>query len=315
LVLSEFVGIGAAAELFGVSKYLAVPIAAALLIYLITAGSYAQVEKLFIVMALLFLAYPAAAFLAHPSAAQVARGALVPTIHTDAAYITLFVGLIGTTISPYQQVFQQSAVVEKGVAPRHYDMERIDTYAGMVFSNLITAFIIIATAATLHARGQTNINSAADAARALEPVLGQAAGAIFGIGLLGASLMAAGVLPLATAYSIAEAFGFPKGLNLSVRRAPVFFGLFVALLLLGAGLALIPSLPVIQLLVGIQVLNGVMLPVVLVFIMLLANDTRLMRDLKNTRLYNILGWGTVVLVTISVLVLLGQTLLHALGVL
>jgi NRAMP (natural resistance-associated macrophage protein)-like metal ion transporter len=314
LVLSEFVGIGAAAELFGVSRYIAVPVAALLLIYLITGGSYSQVEKLFIAMALLFLAYPVAAILAHPPVGQIIRGALVPTVRADPSYITLLVGLIGTTISPYQQVFQQSAVVEKGVAPRHYDNERLDTYMGMVFSNLVSAFIIIATAATLYARGQTSISSAADAARALVPVLGPSAGVIFGVGLLGASLMAAGVLPLATAYSIAEAFGLPKGMSLGVRRARGFFALFAALLVLGAALALIPNLPVIQLLVGIQVINGVLLPVVLVFIMLLANDGRLMRNLKNTRLYNILGWGTVVLVVASVLVLLGQGLLQMVGV-
>ncbi|MGE5601502.1 MAG: Nramp family divalent metal transporter [Nitrososphaerales archaeon] len=314
LVIGEFAGIGAATELFGVSKYLAVPVAAVIIGFLIVRGGYGQIEKVFMVMAAVFLAYPLAAILSHPNLGQVARGAFVPHVQPDAAYLAVLVGLIGTTISPYQQVFQQSAVVEKGVARKRYGPERWDTYVGMAFSNLVSAFIIIAAAATLHATGNTHIDTAADAAKALQPVAGSAAMALFAVGLLGASLMAAGVLPIATAFSVAEAFGLPKGVSLSLRRAPAFFTLFLVVLGLGAALSLIPNLPVFQFLVGVQILNGVLLPVILVFMLLLINDGKLMGNLKNSRVYNVLGWVTTVLISLAVGFLLLQQALGLFGV-
>jgi NRAMP (natural resistance-associated macrophage protein)-like metal ion transporter len=306
VVISEFVGLGAAAELVGVSKYLAVPLGAILLWSLIVYGSYSRVEKMFLAMTLVFFAYPVAAIMAHPQWGEVARGALVPQFRQDADYLFLLVALLGTTITPYMQLFQQSSLVEKGVARRHYGPERIDAYIGSVFSNLMSIFMIIATAATLHRAGTTEITTAAEAARALEPVVGTAATTLFAIGLLGASLLAGAVLPLATAYAVSEAFGIPKGVNLDFRRARMFFSLFSFLILLGAGLALIPNVPVIQVLVAIQVLNGMLLPIILVFILLLINDQRLTGDLRNTRLYNILGWGTFGLITTAVLIMLGS---------
>jgi Mn2+/Fe2+ NRAMP family transporter len=174
--------------------------------------------------------------------------------------------------------------------------------------------MIIATAATLHKAGQTQIESAADAAQALEPFVGSAAKALFAVGLMGASLLAGAILPLATAYAVSEVFGMPKGVNLDFRRAPIFFGLFTGLIFVGAALSLIPNLPVIQLLVAVQVLNGVLLPIILVFILRLINDPQLMGDLKNSRLYNILGWGTFVLITTAVIVMLGGQVLNVLGV-
>jgi Mn2+/Fe2+ NRAMP family transporter len=314
LVLGEFVGIGAGMELFGVSKYLAVPVAAGLVWFLVTGGNYNRVERIFMLMAATFLTYPVAALLSHPHLPDIARGAFVPTVRLDPAYMALLVGLIGTTISPYQQVFQQSAVVERGSARHHYGPERWDTYAGMVFSGLVSVFIIIATAATLHLSGKTDLNSAAEAAKALQPVAGNAAGLLFGTGLVGASLMAAAILPISTAFSVAEAFGLPKGIGLSLRRAPVFFGLFTLLLVLGAGLSLIPGIPVFQFLVWVQMLNGVLLPVILVFMLLLINDRRLMGELINTRLYNVLGWATCVLIVVSVAFVLLQQTLGLMGV-
>lgn len=314
LIVSEFVGIGAALELFGISKYLVVPIAAVVIWGLVVGGSYARVEKIFILMALAFLAYPVAALLSHPHWGEVARGALIPHLRGDSAYLHLFVGLIGTTITPYMQLFQQSSLVEKGVSRRNYGAERADPYAGAIFSNLIAAFIVIATAATLHASGNTTIDSAADAAQALAPAAGKYASALFAVGLLGASLLAGAVLPLATAYAVAEAFGFRKGVNLDFRRARLFLSIFSGLVALGATVALIPHLPTIQLLVGVQVLNGILLPVILVFVLLLINDKRLTGDLKNTRLYNILGWGTAAIVTIAVVVLLASQFLDLFGI-
>lgn len=314
LVVSEFVGLGAAVELVGLSKYLVVPAAAALIWYLVVFGNYARVEKIFLLMTLVFFAYPVAALLAHPDWAAVAHGAVVPTVRRDPDYLTLLVGLIGTTITPYMQVFQQSSIVERGAVRRHYGPERADAYAGSVFSNLMSVFMIIATAATLYVTGQREIETAADAARALEPVAGHAAELIFSVGLFGASMLAAAVLPLATAYAVSETFGFTKGVNLDFRRAPIFFGLFTSLVVVGAGAALIPGLPFVKLLLGIQVLNGMLLPIVLLFILLLINDARLMGDLQNTRLYNVLGWGTFALVSLAVIVMFTAQVLELCGI-
>jgi Mn2+/Fe2+ NRAMP family transporter len=314
VIVTEFVGIGAAAELFGGSRYWAVPLSAIVLWRLVVAGSYGRVEKVFIAMTLVFFAYPVAAFLAGPDWGAVARGTLIPTIRPDPDYILLFVGTVGTTITPYMQLFQQSANVEKGVARRHYGQERLDSYAGAVLSNLIAAFIIIATAATLHVSGTTEIETAADAAQALRPVAGDFATTLFAVGLLGASMLAAGVLPLATAYSVSEAFGFRKGVSLDFRRAPIFLSFFSALIGLGAVIALLSPIPVVTLLVVVQVLNGVLLPIILVFMLLLINDERLMGDLKNTRRMNVLGWGTCVFVTVAVATLLVSQALELLQV-
>lgn len=310
LVVSEFVGIGAALEMFGVSRYISVPLAAVLVWYLVVFGSYARIEKVFLLMTLVFLAYPISAILAKPDWAQVAGG-FVPKIRSDSAYITMLVGLIGTTITPYMQLFQQSSVVDKGTARKHYGDERIDTYAGAVFSNLMSMTMIIATAATLHVIGQTEIESAADAAKALEPAAGATAQTIFAVGLFGASMLAAAVLPLATAYAVSETFGFPKGVNLDFRRAPIFFRLFSALILIGVVVALIPNLPIIDLLFFVQVLNGALLPIVLLFILRLVNDKNLMQDLKNSRTNNIIGWTTFVLVTTAVLAMFGFQIYEA----
>ncbi|MBA3601559.1 MAG: Nramp family divalent metal transporter [Acidobacteria bacterium] len=260
VTLSEFVGIGAASELFGVSRYISVPIGAALLWYLVIYGSYAKVEKIFLLMTLVFFAYPIAAFMGRPDWSAVAEGAFVPTIEWDSAYIFLLVGVLGTTITPYIQIFQQSSVVERGAARRHYGPERIDAYFGSIFSNLMSISMIIATGATLYVAGQHEITSAADAAKALEPVAGASAKTLFAIGLLGASLLAGAVLPLATAYAVSEAFGIPKGVNLDFRRGKIFFTIFTAFIVVGAGIALIPNVPIFPLLVGIQVLSGVLLP-------------------------------------------------------
>lgn len=314
VTVSEFVGIGAAMELFGISKYVSVPLGAILIWYLVIFGSYANVEKILLVMTLVFFAYPIAAVLAHPDWSQVAKGAFIPTVRRDPEYLFLLVALLGTTITPYIQIFQQSSLVEKGVARRHYGPERIDAYVGAVFSNLMSISMIVATAATLYVVGQRDVQSAADAARALEPVVGDAATALFGVGLLGATLLAGAVLPLATAYAVSEAFGVPKGVNLDFRRGKVFFGLFTALIIIGVALALIPGVPVMKLLVGVQVLNGILLPIILVFILLLINDKPLTGDLKNTLVNNVLGFATLILITGAVGIMLGSQLLELFGI-
>ncbi len=314
LVLGEFVGISSGLELFGISKYISVPITALFISYLVLGGSYNRVEKIFLIMAAVFLTYPLAAILAHPSLNGVLHGAFVPGLHKDPGYVTLIVGLIGTTISPYQQIFQQSAVVEKGIPRRRYWPERMDTYVGMIFSQVVSIFIIIATAATLHKVGIINVNTAADAAKALQPIAGNAAKILFGIGIVGASLIAASLIPISSSFAFTEAFGLPKGLGLSYRRARAFYIIFLAQVILGAVLALIPDIPAFQLLILVQVLNGILLPIILVFIMLLINDARLMGDLINTRLYNVVGWGTIALITLAILFDFAQQFLPVIGI-
>jgi Mn2+/Fe2+ NRAMP family transporter len=304
ITATEFLGVAAASEIFGISRWISVPLAAAVVWVLVLRGSYKSAERVFLAMTLAFLAYPIAAVLAHPDWTAVARGAFVPSFHMESGYLLILVALVGTTITPYQQLFQQSAVVDKGVGPPDYKEERLDAILGAVVGNLIWAFVIIATAATLRPAGITNIDTAADAARALEPLAGPAAQSLFAFGLLGASLLAGAIVPLTTAYSVSEALGLPKGVSLNFREAPLFFGFFTALIVLGGAVALVPGVPLVGLLVGIQVFNGILLPVVLVFIVLLSSDRRLMRDLTNTRLQSLLGWSTLILVTLSVALLL-----------
>ena len=276
-------------------------------------GSYRRVEIVFLAMTLVFFAYPVAAIMAGPDWGQVAVKTVVPTVRLDAEYLMLFVATVGTTITPYMQLFAQSSIVERGVARKQYGPERIDAYTGAVFSNLIAYFIIVATAATLHQAGQTEVDSAAQAAQALAPVAGANASLLFAIGLLGASLLAAGVLPVATAYSVAETFGFRKGINLDFRRAPSFIGLFSGLVAVGAIVALIPGLPVFGLLVAVQVLNAMLLPVLLFFMLKLSDDRGLMGDLVNGRGLRIVAWTTAVTVSLLALTMLANLGAEALG--
>ncbi len=314
VTISEFVGIGAASELWGISRYISVPIAAVGLWYLVIFGSYSRLERIFLVMTLVFFAYPIAAILGGPDWSEVAKGAFVPTIRFESEFIFILVALLGTTITPYIQIFQQSSTVERGAARKHYGPERVDAYVGSIFSNLMSISMIIATAATLYVAGQTEIESAADAAKALEPVAGSSASLLFAIGLLGASLLAGGVLPLATSYAISEAFGIPKGVNLDYRRGKAFFGLFTAFIMIGAIVALIPGLPLFAMLVAIQVLNGALLPFILVFILLLINNEKLTGDLKNSTVYKVHGWGTFAIISIAVTIMLLGQLLGLFGV-
>ncbi|HKI02458.1 MAG TPA: Nramp family divalent metal transporter [Thermoanaerobaculia bacterium] len=312
IIVSEFIGVAAAAELFGVSRYAAVPIAAVFVWLLVTRGSYGWVERIFLVLTLAFLAYIGAAFLAKPDWTAVLRGTIHPTLHFDRGYIHLLIALIGTTISPYMQLYVQSSVVEKGVTPEDYRYTRFDVIVGTLSAGIVAAFIIIATAATLHPRGIA-VETAADAARALEPVAGEYAGWLFGLGLLGASLLAAGVLPLATTYMLSEALGFERGVSRSWSEAPIFMGILTGLILLGAVVALIPGLPLIKVLVGVYVLNGLLLPVELFAVLRLVNDPELMGPHVNGRIYNILAWTIAVAVSALSLVLIVMTVADWVG--
>ena len=297
VTVSEFVGIAAASDLFGVAPYISVPLAALLIWFLIVKGSYKKVERIFLLMALVFLGYIVSAFLSRPDWSAVAIGLVRPEFKLEYAFLFTFVAVIGTTISTYMQVYVQSSVVEKGVTPDDYTKTKLDVWVGTIFAILIVFFIIVSTAATLHKAG-IQITSAADAARALRPLAGRYAQTLFGLGLFGASMLAAGVLPLATAYSISEALGFEKGVSRSFREAPIFIGTFTFLVAVGAAIAIVPGLPLIRVLLVTQVINGLLLPIVLFAVLLLVNNRELMGRHVNGPIYNFAAWLTAIVVTV-----------------
>jgi NRAMP (natural resistance-associated macrophage protein)-like metal ion transporter len=307
VTVSEFVGIAAASELFGASpysRYISVPLAATAIWFLIVKGSYKRVERAFLLMSLVFLGYIASAFLSRPDWSAVAVGLVRPEFKFEHAFLFTFVAVVGTTISPYMQVYVQSSVVEKGVTPENYAKTKVDVWVGTIFAILIVFFIIVSTAATLHKAG-IQVTSAADAAHALRPLAGRYAQTLFGVGLFGASMLAAGVLPLATAYSISEALGFEKGVSRSFREAPIFLGVFTFLVAVGAAIAIVPNLPLIRVLLITQVINGLLLPFVLFAILRLVNNREVMGRYVNGPLYNLAAWLTAILVTLlSVLYIL-----------
>ena len=307
VTVSEFVGIAAATELFGVPRFISVPLSAISIWWLVVKSSYQRVERAFLLMSLVFLGYIVSAFLARPDWSAVAVGLMKPSFSLDYAYLFTFVAIVGTTISPYMQVYVQSSVVEKGVTPEDYGRTKMDVWVGTILAILVVFFIVVSTAATLHIHG-LHIESAADAARALKPLAGPYAEKLFAIGLFGASMLAAGVLPLATAYSISEALGFEKGVSRSFREAPIFLGIFTFLVAVGAAIAVIPGLPLIRVLLVTQVINGLLLPIILFAILKLVNDRELMGAHVNGLLYNLGAWLTAVVVTSLSLLLILATL-------
>jgi len=307
VTVSEFVGIAAATELFGVPRFISVPLAAILIWWLIVKGSYQRVERAFLLMSLVFLGYIVSAFLSKPEWSEVALGLVKPSFRFEQAFLFSFVAVVGTTISPYMQVFVQSSVVEKGVTEEDYVKTKTDVWVGTIFAVLIVFFIVVSTAATLHKFG-IEVVTAGDAARALSPLAGRYAELLFGIGLFGASMLAAGVLPLATAYSISEALGFEKGVSRSFKEAPIFLGTFTFLVAVGASIAVIPNLPLIRVLLVTQVINGLLLPIVLFAILRLVNNKELMGARVNGPVYNFAAWLTAIVVTALSLLFLFITL-------
>ncbi|MFN2491734.1 MAG: Nramp family divalent metal transporter [Pyrinomonadaceae bacterium] len=296
VTVSEFVGIAAATELFGVPRFISVPLSAVAIWWLVVKSSYQRVERVFLLMSLVFLGYIVSAFLAKPDWSEVGLGLVKPGFSFEHAYLFTFVAVIGTTISPYMQVYVQSSVVEKGVTPEDYSRTRMDVWVGTILAILVVFFIVVSTAATLHKHG-LHIESAADAARALKPLAGPYAETLFAVGLFGASMLAAGVLPLATAYSISEALGFEKGVSRSFREAPIFLGVFTFLVAVGAAIAVIPNLPLIRVLLVTQVINGLLLPIILFAIMRLVNNRELMGRHANGPAYNAAAWVTAIGIT------------------
>ncbi len=313
VTVSEFLGIGAAVQVLANDPqtplvYIVVPLAGLILWWLVIKGSYRRVEKVFLIMSLGFLAYLPAAFAAQPDWRGVGHEVILPGLNTSSGYLLTAVALVGTTISPYMQFFVQSSVADKGIHSGDYFYEQLDIYSGTVFAMVIAAFVVITTGATLYPNHP--VTTAIDAAFALQAFAGKYASLLFGIGLFGASLLAAAVLPLSTSYAICEAFGFERGVSRSFHEAPVFQSIFTGLIVLGVLITLIPGLPIIQVLIVLQDLNAAMLPILLVFIILLANNRRLMGRHVNKLGFNIIAWATVVVIAVLVGLLLLTTIFN-----
>jgi len=308
IIVAEFIGIAQASELFGVTRYASVPIAAVAVWWLVARGTPKLIERIFLLMSLTFLTYVVSAFLAHPNWSKVGKEFVTPSFSLGSGYLFTVVALIGTTITPFMQVFVQSSVVEKGMDEEDLGIARADASIGVILANVIAVFIVISTAATLHAEG-IKLEDAADAARALAPVVGPYATYLFAVGLFGAAMLAMGVLPLATAYSLSEALGFEKGLSRSFREAPIFLGTFTVLIVVGAVFALVPGLPQIQILLLTQCVNGLLLPVLLIAIVVLANNEEIMGNYRNRLGHNVLAIGTTAIVSLLSLMLIAKTII------
>jgi NRAMP (natural resistance-associated macrophage protein)-like metal ion transporter len=293
ICISDFVGLGAALGLAGIPPQITVPIAAAGIWLVIVRGSYRSAERVFIWLTIPFFAYPIAAILAHPDWGAVGHALVAPQIHASSAYLLLFIATAGTTITPYMQLYLQSATVERGARVEDIQAEERQAISGAIFADLIAASIIIATGATLFTHGIHTIDSAAQAAKALEPFAGRYAEALFGIGLLGASLLACAILPIATSYVVSESLGYEKGLGHRPREAPVFVGLITAMIAIATVVAVIPGIPVIKLLIGVQVVNGLLLPINLTFIWRLSRDREVMGAHRSRGLGDALTAATV----------------------
>jgi NRAMP (natural resistance-associated macrophage protein)-like metal ion transporter len=300
--VAEFAGLASALELFGVSRYVSVPLGAVFVWWLVVFGNYKTVEKAFLIACLLYLAYPISGFLAKPDWAAAARGTLVPSASLDLAGVSMIVGIVGTTIAPWMQFYLQSSVVEKEVRIADYAKSRLDVIMGSIMAVVVAFFIVVACAATLHEAGLFSIGSGAEAARALAPLAGRYAEWLFAAGLANASLFAASILPLATAYSVCEGLGLEAGVNRKFSEAPEFYSLYTAIIAVSAGMILMPGVPLLKIILVSQIMNGVLLPFVLLFMVRLVNDKGLMASFTNGPVYNVIVWATT-------LVLVGLTAL------
>ena len=307
-IVAEYAGIAASLELFHVERIVSVPIAAVLIWVLVVFFSYRIVERALFVLVLAYLAYPISAFIVGPPWGDVVRDTVIPTLPLEQAALVAALALVGTTITPYMQFYIQASVVDKGIDVEQYRFERVDVLLGAILTGLNGFFILIVAGAVLHPAG-IHVNAAADAAQALGPLAGQQAQLLFGVGLFGASLLAATVMPLSTSYAICEAFGWESGISKNFREAPVFMGLFTLLVVVGALIVLSPSVPLIPLILVSQNVNGLLLPIVLVFILKLAGDRRIMGDQVNGRISQVIGVGTAVGASVLSIALVAITLL------
>ena len=309
-IVAEFAGVASALELFKVSKFIVVPLAALFVWALVVHGTYNSVEKIFLSASLFYVAYVVSGVLAKPDW----RAAALSTVtrpdsvgFQNYGYLSLVIGLVGTTIAPWMQFYLQASIVEKGVTIRQYKASRADVIVGCLFAAIVAWFIVVACAATLHSVGKFNIETGADAAMALRPLAGDYAFLLFAAGLFNASLFAASILPISTAYAVCEGLGLESGLDKRFDEAPAFYWLYTALIVLGAGVLLLPRFPLFRVMVLSQVVNGILLPFVLVFMLLLMNDRELMGEHVNSRWYNVVSWFTVVaMAALSIALLVAQ---------
>lgn len=298
--ISEFAGIAASLEIFGVSKYLSVPLSAIAVWLLIVKGSLRVVEKVFLVACLVYVAYPIAAFMAGPDWNRVLSATVTPSFRPDSTYLMTLIGIIGTTIAPWMQFYQQSAIVEKGITAEHYNFSRIDVIFGCIMAIVVAFFMMVACASTIHLHG-LKIETAADAAMALKPLVGQHAATLFAFGLFNASLFGACILPLSTAFYICEGMGWESGVDKDFEQAPQFFWLFSIIIAISACLILIPKAPLLTIMFLSQVVNGTVLPFVLIFMLKLINDRKLMGEYVNGPVFNMIAWltvGTMIVLTV-----------------
>src|SRR3954466_8678464 len=309
-VMAEFAGVASSLELFGISRYIVVPLAAAVVWLLVVQGTYSSVEKIFLVASGFYVCYIIAGVLAHPDW-KAATLSMVTRPDTagirNYGYIYMLIGLVGTTIAPWMQFYLQASVVEKGITMRQYRASRWDVIVGCLFAAVVAWFIIVACAATLHSAGITTIRDAADAAQALRPLAGEYAYLLFAAGLFNASLFAASILPISTSYAVCEGLGLESGLDKRFEEAPAFYWLYTLLIVFGAGVILIPRFPLFRVMVLSQVANGVLLPFVLIFVLLLVNDRELMGNYVNSKWYNVVSWLTVgVMIALTLAMVIAQ---------
>lgn len=310
--VANFAGIASALELFGVSKYLSVPVCALLVWLLVVRGDFSRVEKFLLGLSAIFILYPVAAFMAEPDWGEVLHATVVPRFVPDIGFVAIVIAAIGTTIAPWMQFFVQSNVVDKGLGAEDLKAQRLDTYAGVAAACVVAWFIIITTGTVLHPEG-ISITSAEQAAAALAPVAGRYATVLFAMGLFGASLLAASVLPLTAAYAITEAFGWERGIDRTWSEAPAFNTVYTFVIIAGAGIVLLPDAPLITMMVLSQTIGGILLPFLLIFMVRLINDRRLMGTHVNSRIQNLFAWGTIATVITLTVLLFGLQIAGALG--
>jgi NRAMP (natural resistance-associated macrophage protein)-like metal ion transporter len=306
-VMTEFAGVASSLDLFHVSKYISVPLAAIGVWFLVVEGNYRGVEKVFLIASVIYVTYIISGFLVRPDWKAAAINSVRPILMLDSGYIYMLIGMVGTTIAPWMQFYLQSAVVEKGVTAKEYAASRLEVTFGCIMTNVIAFFIIVACAGAIWSVAPKDIKDAADAAVGLKP-FGQYAFLLFSAGLLNASVFAASILPLSTAYSVCEGLGFEAGVNRRIREAPVFYFLYTSLIVVGAGVVLIPKFPLVQMILLSQVLNGVLLPLILIFMVILINKRDLMGEWVNPRWFNWASWATVVIMVGLTLALTGMSL-------
>ena len=301
--ISEFSGIATSLEIFGISKYISVPIAAFVVWWLVVKADYARTEKVFLSLCILFFSYVISGIIVNPPWPEVIAASVKPSFSSNAEYLLMAIGVIGTTITPWGQFYVQASVVDKGITAKNYIYTRCDVFLGSFFTGFVAFFIMVATAATLYANN-ISIETAKDAAIALEPLAGKYASDLFAFGLFGASMLAAFILPLSTAYPICEAFGFESGVSKTFKEAPVFFGLYTVIIAFSAAMVLWPGLSLYKVMLTTQVVNGLLLPPILIFMVLIANNKSIMGEYTNSRLYNIISWlFTIVLIILSLMLL------------